>query len=265
MLLFSQGNSKYHYYGIRVRSSSVLNDSVNGSVDNSAIPPIKKMKPNSGLAKTLWQFCVVNDNLLLTEKATESQNVLQTPNLASSKESLLSYLGNANMLLDTMWPNVPIESQDESQKFMRKYRAHYDRIIKALSVLGFHEIETIWLSFWQAEGMDDSGKQIDASLIIGIIGFLPDRMDKETMKNLAKTSLQDWITQTDYTMYNSIISSLLLPNLLKQIPQALTQQIRNFAKCIDRWMRNALSGYDGNPQSLFDFCLTFPSQSALFN
>lgn len=54
-----------------------------------------------------------------------------------------------------------------------------------------------------------------------------------------------WIGQTDYTMYNSIISDLLLPNLLKPIPQPLTQQIRNFAKCIEKWMLNALQGYSG--------------------
>jgi regulatory factor X 1/2/3 len=58
------------------------------------------------------------------------------------------------------------------------------------------------------------------------------------------TSLADWIIQTDYTLYNALITSLLLPNLLKPIPQQLTQQIRNFAKNISQWMTNALSGYD---------------------
>jgi len=58
-------------------------------------------------------------------------------------------------------------------------------------------------------------------------------------------AIVDWIIQTDYTMYNAIISSLLLPNLLRPIPQNLTQQIRNFAKNINQWMTNALVGYDG--------------------
>ena len=59
-------------------------------------------------------------------------------------------------------------------------------------------------------------------------------------------AIVDWLIQTDYTMYNAIISSLLLPNLLRPIPQNLTQQIRNFAKNINQWMTNALVGYDGN-------------------
>jgi hypothetical protein len=58
-------------------------------------------------------------------------------------------------------------------------------------------------------------------------------------------AIADWIIQTDYTMYNALISSLLLPNLLRPIPQNLTQQIRNFAKNINQWMTNALVGYDG--------------------
>ncbi|KPM03832.1 hypothetical protein QR98_0022670 [Sarcoptes scabiei] len=63
------------------------------------------------------------------------------------------------------------------------------------------------------------------------------------LKDLTKTEFAQWITQTDFTMYNSIITVLLLPNLLKPIPQLLTQQIRNFAKCINKWMLNALNGY----------------------
>ena len=65
------------------------------------------------------------------------------------------------------------------------------------------------------------------------------------MKGMTKTTFSNWIAQTDYTMYNAIISSVLLPNLLKPIPQILTQQIRNFAKCVNKWMVNALQGYDG--------------------
>lgn len=67
----------------------------------------------------------------------------------------------------------------------------------------------------------------------------------DRIKSLARSSFAEWIAQTDYTMYNAIISILLLPNLLKPIPQVLTQQIRNFAKCINRWMVNALQGYSG--------------------
>lgn len=94
----------------------------------------------------------------------------------TSKESLQTYLGNAEQLLDTVWPSsntttfsnsisisatmanvntTDSQPQDESQKmlhlnlFIKYYRTHYEKIIVAISELNFHEIENIWLTFWQ--------------------------------------------------------------------------------------------------------------------
>lgn len=92
----------------------------------------------------------------------------------TSKESLQAYLGNAEQLLDTVWPSsntstfsnsisatmanvntTDSQPQDESQKmlnlnfFIKYYRTHYEKIIIAISELNFHEIENIWLTFWQ--------------------------------------------------------------------------------------------------------------------
>ena len=78
-----------------------------------------------------------------------------------------------------------------------------------------------------------------------------DDLTVDRIKSLAQSTLAEWIAQTDYTMYNAIITNLLLPNLLKPIPQILTQQIRNFAKCINRWMVNALHGYSGKILSIW--------------
>ena len=95
-------------------------------------------------------------------------------------------------------------------------------------------------------------------MMIRIFNFFINRLDVMTISQLqqlvssgdenenAIPAIADWIIQTDYTMYNAIISSLLLPNLLRPIPQNLTQQIRNFAKNINQWMTNALIGYDGS-------------------
>lgn len=74
---------------------------------------------------------------------------------------------------------------------------------------------------------------------------LSEPLSHDCLQELTKSNFTNWIIQTDYTMYNSIISNLLLPSLLKPIPQILTQQIRNFAKCINKWMNSALQGYDG--------------------
>lgn len=83
--------------------------------------------------------------------------------------------------------------------------------------------------------------------MLKLLTFHPlDCLELECLKNLAKTSaLVGMIEQIDYNMYNALITHLFLPDLLKPIPQVLTQQIRNFAKCISKWMLNALEGYSG--------------------
>lgn len=55
-------------------------------------------------------------------------------------------------------------------------------------------------------------------------------------------------------MYDVLIARVLLPNLLKNIPQMLTHQIRNFAKSIHEWMSTALIGYDGDALPLIGSC-----------
>lgn len=98
-------------------------------------------------------------------------NHVQTTGSTSSKEALQGYLGDANLLLDSVWPSDQL-SEDESQKlvnsFIKKYRAHYDRIIKSLSELNFQEVETIWHSFWQNT---DDNLGDDSGMSFSMIGF----------------------------------------------------------------------------------------------
>lgn len=130
------------------------------------------MSHNSGIKNILFPKSKLNFISLKIDcktNSTDSQHVVPTPNV-SSKEALLGYLGNASILLDSVWPsNVSSEEHDDSQKmltiFINKYRAHYDQIIQALSTLSFNEIESIWHSFWQPNenlsetSLEDPGKQ----------------------------------------------------------------------------------------------------------
>ena len=157
-------------------------------------------------------------------------------------------------MLNSVWPSNQVpEDQDEQQKllhnFTKMYRAHYDKFIKCLSTLNFQDVEGIWVAFWQqTDRSDDAGIIMPLNsphVYSSLCPFQIDELTGERIKALTRTNFSEWIAQTDYTMYNAIITNLLLPNLLKPIPQILTQQIRNFAKCINRWMVNALQGYDG--------------------
>ncbi|KAH9419762.1 Transcription factor rfx3 [Dermatophagoides pteronyssinus] len=256
--LGTRGNSKYHYYGIRVKANSPLNDNNNGSVENNTMPPVKRSKLNHISSNNNSNNTTNNNNNVINNNNPKANNNNNNSNnninnnnnnvnaindlqhMATTKESLQSYLGDSRQLLDTVWPQQDNQQQqqqqqqDESQKrsnmFYKSYRIHFDKIINALSELSFQEVENIWLSFWQPPNTS-------------IDNDVEHQLSLQSLRELTKTDMSNWIAQTDYTMYNSILTTLLLPNLLKPIPQILTQQIRNFAKCINKWMLNALQGY----------------------
>ncbi|XP_054168340.1 DNA-binding protein RFX2-like isoform X2 [Oppia nitens] len=226
--LGTRGNSKYHYYGIRVKPGSPLarlNDIGSTVVGSESTPPAKRAKTNSNAigSKTI------------TNNTSDSH---QSAVAAASPEVLIAYLGDATSLLKDVWPEISDGlNENERIKFTSIYRLHYDDIINALGTLQFNSIEIIWQQFWQKP--DNSDNKDDGMTITQIQSLISMTADDESMGRLT-----DWIIETDYKMYNALISSLLLPNLLRPIPQNLTQQIRNFAKNINQWMTNALVGYD---------------------
>lgn len=132
-------------------------------------------------------------------------------------------------------------------KFAACYRKHYEEMINALGNLNFCQVEQIWTKFWQPEKCEPKNGTLMLTLnqlhqlTSTVVSVHSAGEDGESGQG---TSLADWIIQTDYTLYNALITSLLLPNLLKPIPQQLTQQIRNFAKNMNQWMTCALHGYD---------------------
>ncbi|KAH7637837.1 dna-binding protein rfx2 [Dermatophagoides farinae] len=245
--LGTRGNSKYHYYGIRVKTNSPLNDNNNGAVENNTMPPMKRSKINHASSNNNNSNSSNNNNPKVNNNNNNNNGnnnsnmnaINDLQNMSATKETLQSYLGDSRQLMDSVWPQQDSpqqqqQQQDELQKrsnlFFKSYRIHYDKIIQALSELSFQEVENIWLSFWQPPNTS-------------IDNDIEQQLSLQSLREITKTDISNWIAQTDYTMYNSILSTLLLPNLLKPIPQILTQQIRNFAKCINKWMINALQGY----------------------
>lgn len=234
--LGTRGNSKYHYYGIRVKPGSSLSRIVDSAptTPEPAPPPPKKLKSSPS-----------KSHAPAPAAAAETQQAAATP-----ADVLLCHLGDPKAILPSVWPDEPtIPSNTDSDspsvlatKFAACYRKHYEEIIHALGNLNFSHVEQVWSKFWQPEPVrEKSDHKNRLSLSLSQLHQLTTTVTDESSQI---ASLADWIIQTDYTLYNALITSLLLPNLLKPIPQQLTQQIRNFAKNINQWMTSALSGYD---------------------
>lgn len=52
----------------------------------------------------------------------------------------------------------------------------------------------------------------------------------------------DFIKSVDYQFYQNVVK-VLIPDVLRSIPPALTQSIRNFAKSLEGWLTSALVTY----------------------
>ena len=62
---------------------------------------------------------------------------------------------------------------------------------------------------------------------------------------LGFSAVQAFVVQADCLCYQKIVD-FLMPKVLSPIPSPLTQLIRNFAKNIEMWTKNAIQGHNQN-------------------
>ncbi|XP_067138944.1 transcription factor RFX3-like isoform X5 [Centruroides vittatus] len=209
--LGTRGNSKYHYYGIRIKASSNLNQlSEVGSVAlrQKSISPMRRCKQHSMKSE---QF----------DNSTDSR-----------QQSYQHYLGDSSTVIP-VFPEIDVGSivqkgrikEEEIHKFLSLYKEHYEDILDAVVNLQFTRIEHIWQTFWQ---MNDYKERSFG-------------LDKNKLYILCKEELIiSFIRQTDYLFYQNLVD-VLIPNVLRPVPGILTQSIRNFAKNVEVWLTTALA------------------------
>lgn len=222
--------------------------------------PAKRVKASNSTSSTTSTPTVAAAKQVTTAGGVPENQNHQATLTATSPEILQTHLGDPKAILPSVWPDEPtIPNNTDTDapgvlatKFAACYRKHYEEIINCLGNLQFNQVEQIWFKFWQPDSKDvakDGKDENKTTTKNSIIALTKGQLHQLTTtapitEETAVTSLAEWIIQTDYTLYNALISSLLLPNLLKPIPQQLTQQIRNFAKNITGWITSALAGYD---------------------
>uniref|UniRef100_A0A8C2PVP6 Regulatory factor X, 1b (influences HLA class II expression) n=1 Tax=Cyprinus carpio TaxID=7962 RepID=A0A8C2PVP6_CYPCA len=115
------------------------------------------------------------------------------------------------------------------------YREHCEAILDVMVNLQFPLVETLWKSFWRfSEGQsgdsdtldlhEDSEKRLPKSVLVLLCKYEP---------------ILHWTRECDNLLYQSLVE-ILIPDVLRPIPSALTQAIRNFAKSLENWLTNAM-------------------------
>ncbi|XP_027842199.1 DNA-binding protein RFX2-like isoform X4 [Aphis gossypii] len=229
--LGTRGNSKYHYYGIRIKASSLLNDfsseeSLPGRTNQSSSS--KKIK----FIKTEERNC--NQ---YTTNSSDSANCSQNSIPSSPQAQNQEYLGDGanavpefpDIILDEIQldDNCTLEDVDT---FKNLYREHYEAFLGAILNLEFGTVESLWREFWRSQ--DNNNDECEEEKYLS----------KEKLYSLSKCkTLQLFVKTVDFLFYQNLVK-VLIPDVLRPVPGTLTQAIRNFSKGLESWLISAMQG-----------------------
>ncbi|XP_076371290.1 DNA-binding protein RFX2-like isoform X6 [Tachypleus tridentatus] len=237
--LGTRGNSKYHYYGIRVKPNSPLNqiseDAANASaLRQQSVNPCKRFKPNTPKSENLEGgrgSCGLN-------VSSQSSDGNSTQQQQPAPYQHQQYLGDAsaaipNLVLDSSSLSLPDDVEIEDvHAFKVLYKEHCEAFLDAVITLQFSMIETLWRTFWrtQTSGLGNNEKTLNKSSLY---------------KLCFCEEIQKLVRKVDYQFYQNLVD-VLIPDVLRPIPSSLTQAIRNFAKSLEGWLTSAMAGCPDN-------------------
>nr|NP_001071807.1 regulatory factor X [Ciona intestinalis]BAE06671.1 regulatory factor X [Ciona intestinalis] len=234
--LGTRGNSKYHYYGIRIKGNSPLN-SLQEEISYIAMrqQPSSHTKRFKALPPAQGDHKPNIDNHA-TQSATEQ--------VQQQAQQHQQFLGDATQALPDLDPIQAMEgdppmpsgiTSDDLLILEDLYRDHCANVLDIIVSLQFAMVENLWQSFWRADSENMMKSELEAKLprhkLMIMCNWIP---------------VQRWIKDSDHMMYQSLVE-VLIPDVLRPIPSALTQAIRNFAKGLEAGLNNALKKADIPP------------------
>ncbi|XP_016841053.1 DNA-binding protein RFX2 isoform X4 [Nasonia vitripennis] len=233
--LGTRGNSKYHYYGIRVKPSSplvLLNE--DGTSRQQATSNIQ--------ANNNKRVKFVNQKQ--TETTYETTNTQTNNNNNSNISSNASppqyhqYLGEASCAIPE-FPEIVVGhgsslpedcTLEDVDTFRSIYREHCEAFLDAVLNFEFATIESLWREFWRSQD-NNNGDECEEEKYLS----------KTKLYQMCKCiEVQGFIKKVDYTFYQNLVE-VLMPDVLRPIPSPLTQSIRNFAKGLESWLTSAMN------------------------
>ncbi|XP_077591125.1 MHC class II regulatory factor RFX1a isoform X13 [Stigmatopora nigra] len=236
--LGTRGNSKYHYYGLRIKAGSsllrLMEDQQHLAMRQQPFSQKQRLKPvhkvegmTNGTASGVGQQQLQQQTSGQVDISTQVQQYQQ-------------FLDATRTLPE--FPDIDIQGKplpegiqlDHIKSFQLLYREHCEAILDVMVNLQFTLVETLWKSFWrfsqnQAEDAtlavhDESEKRLPKSCLVLLCKYDP---------------VLRWSRDCDNSLYQGLVE-ILIPDVLRPIPSALTQAIRNFAKSLESWLTNAM-------------------------
>uniref|UniRef100_A0A8B9J030 DNA-binding protein RFX2 n=1 Tax=Amazona collaria TaxID=241587 RepID=A0A8B9J030_9PSIT len=234
--LGTRGNSKYHYYGIRLKPESPLNrlqeDTQYMAMRQQPIHQKQRYRPAQKMDG-------------MSESGSNS-NSHTTP-----EQSVAAQSQHHQQFIDVthVFPEFPAPDVDsillhegvtmnDVKTLQLLYRQHCEVTLDVVMNLQFHYIEKLWQSFWSPKTPSSDG-----SAALPSSEEHEATLSKEKLINLCKYEpILKWMRSCDHILYQALVE-ILIPDVLRPVPSTLTQAIRNFAKSLEGWLMNAMSDF----------------------
>ncbi|XP_035796731.1 DNA-binding protein RFX2 isoform X2 [Amphiprion ocellaris] len=237
--LGTRGNSKYHYYGIRVKPDSPLNrlqeDTQYMAMRQQPVHQKQRFKP-------LQKVDSMSDSL-----CGSSQHCSSTPeqSVAAQSQHHQQYIDTSHTLPPFPSPDLGTQPLPERinvndiKKLQTLYRDHCEATLDVVMNLQFHYIEKLWQTFWYSTPPSSDGSTTIPNSDDDLEGVIP----REKLLALCKYEpVRLWMRGCDHVLYQALVE-ILIPDVLRPVPSTLTQAIRNFAKSLEGWLTNAMTNF----------------------
>ncbi|XP_048014407.1 MHC class II regulatory factor RFX1a isoform X5 [Megalobrama amblycephala] len=237
--LGTRGNSKYHYYGLRIKASSsllrLMEDQQHLAMRQQPFSQKQRLKPVQKVEG------ITNGMSSGSGQQQQQQQSSGLSDISTQVQQYQQFLDASRALPE--FPDVDLQGKalpegielEHLKSFQLLYREHCEAILDVMVNLQFPLVETLWKTFWRF-----SESQAGDSATLAVHDESEKRLPKSCLVLLCKYEpVLRWSRDCDNTLYQGLVE-MLIPDVLRPIPSALTQAIRNFAKSLESWLTNAM-------------------------
>uniref|UniRef100_A0A665UKY4 Regulatory factor X, 1a (influences HLA class II expression) n=1 Tax=Echeneis naucrates TaxID=173247 RepID=A0A665UKY4_ECHNA len=236
--LGTRGNSKYHYYGLRIKAGSsllrLMEDQQHLAMRQQPFSQKQRLKPVHKVEG------MTNGTASGAGQQQQQQQGSGHVDISTQVQQYQQFLDASRALPE--FPDIDLQGKslpegielDHIKSFQLLYREHCEAILDVMVNLQFTLVETLWKTFWRFSQSqagdatlavhDESEKRLPKSCLVLLCKYEP---------------VLRWSRDCDNSLYQGLVE-ILIPDVLRPIPSALTQAIRNFAKSLESWLTNAM-------------------------
>ncbi|XP_011808787.1 PREDICTED: MHC class II regulatory factor RFX1 [Colobus angolensis palliatus] len=231
--LGTRGNSKYHYYGLRIKASSpllrLMEDQQHMAMRGQPFSQKQRLKPIQKMEGMTNGVAVGQQpSTGLSDISAQVQQYQQFLDASRSLPDFTELDLQGKVLPEGVGPG-------DIKTFQVLYREHCEAIVDVMVNLQFTLVETLWKTFWRY-----NLSQPSEAPPLAVHDEAEKRLPKAILVLLSKFEpVLQWTKHCDNVLYQGLVE-ILIPDVLRPIPSALTQAIRNFAKSLESWLTHAM-------------------------